>query len=880
MADPITVTSLSTVTVDVASASGNGFVGKAQILDYTAGTVAAAYQEDVKRIGEILNGTPTNQQGPLTALSTADAEELSARISELKNLFVNGVTAPIDPSNPGLLKTQYLTTDMATNLQLLFTGLRALGVNVSGNTITLSTQDAINLRNLSTSSLVFDPLFNYAATAIAQNQSTQAMVELHFVKQGNDLLSNALTKLQQALKATQTVLGQLGQLQEVHNQVMISGKGNFSPSVFDVNITSATSPSAYMAAYQKAASGFFGSLISPTTSLFPANSAFFPAQVPADTAILNPSSTLTYADISARAAAILAGANTAGINSSLTISPPLAIPTNPPTSISNFKGVMIAQRLASGSYVISKYTLSGLVQIGVSSNFNNFGDHSNIIQFVPNTTYSSTFSSLYGLTPTGMSFTVGGSTISGTMLKVSPSLGSAVGAPPHDITADVNACLIVTNPLNVGSITINNPSPLTYTTFNNVTTSGILDALGRIAPEASISIVAAKNNISSGTGILKTSEMFEHYQGEFSKLLQDQHIYKASLTRLNGDFAYYSVTNVATGAVIATDVNLFINTGSYYLPPTIMMYPRENSVGAPSEAFQQKYVNTNPGFPGDNGFVDDQLNAILGTTGTTFRAVYSNIGLTTGDKPFLDSSPPFLEQDIKAFQTVANANSITISGPGLTTFPSYGSDSNLVASINYLNGRGFNVKVDTPSVTSGFEWLGLFNGVFKVDPRGISDFTDLQTELASIRGILSAQIPILSSITSAINVTTANPNGQVDPNSLLGRLKVVLGDLNKVFVKPNGQPITSGTSIISALTGMRAWLLDNYNQRGTPNATLAGQIQHNITNAVTSGQSLNDTQQSNVRNFLFVFQQYYQAASTVLQQITQIIQRMASAINR
>jgi hypothetical protein len=77
-----------------------------------------------------------------------------------------------------------------------------------------------------------------------------------------------------------------------------------------------------------------------------------------------------------------------------------------------------------------------------------------------------------------------------------------------------------------------------------------------------------------------------------------------------------------------------------------------------------------------------------------------------------------------------------------------------------------------------------------------------------------------------------------------------------------------------------AWITDNYNKTATVGVTSAGLIQQHITDAITAGQSLNTTQTESVRNFLYLFEEYYKSASAVLQAISQLIQKMADGIAR
>lgn len=122
----------------------------------------------------------------------------------------------------------------------------------------------------------------------------------------------------------------------------------------------------------------------------------------------------------------------------------------------------------------------------------------------------------------------------------------------------------------------------------------------------------------------------------------------------------------------------------------------------------------------------------------------------------------------------------------------------------------------------------------------------------SARKQLSAFLPILSSFT---------PSADKGAGSLFAKLTTVYEDM----VAKNSNP--------------PGWVIDAYNATGS-NAINAGKIQQNITSAITASQSLNTTQTERVRNYMFLFEEYYKSASSILTQITQIIQKMAEGIGR
>ena len=152
-----------------------------------------------------------------------------------------------------------------------------------------------------------------------------------------------------------------------------------------------------------------------------------------------------------------------------------------------------------------------------------------------------------------------------------------------------------------------------------------------------------------------------------------------------------------------------------------------------------------------------------------------------------------------------------------------------------------------------------------IDPRfafsneAASGYPQFQTDIQNFRDQLIVQAGQLSGITPILSGT-----GQIDPNSLLARIRTVLTDLNRFD--------------LGSFSGVSDWVLDGYDVHGEGAVAAAGLIQQNLTFAITAGQSLNNTQTETVRRYLFLFEEYYKSASSILQAITQIIQKMADGI--
>lgn len=73
------------------------------------------------------------------------------------------------------------------------------------------------------------------------------------------------------------------------------------------------------------------------------------------------------------------------------------------------------------------------------------------------------------------------------------------------------------------------------------------------------------------------------------------------------------------------------------------------------------------------------------------------------------------------------------------------------------------------------------------------------------------------------------------------------------------------------------WIMDY--QDVQVSTTKNGQVQQNLDAGITAAQSLNTTTTQKLQGYMFVFQQYYQSAATMLSSITQIIQKFAQGIS-
>jgi hypothetical protein len=111
---------------------------------------------------------------------------------------------------------------------------------------------------------------------------------------------------------------------------------------------------------------------------------------------------------------------------------------------------------------------------------------------------------------------------------------------------------------------------------------------------------------------------------------------------------------------------------------------------------------------------------------------------------------------------------------------------------------------------------------------------------------------IVTNLNYLINQITALSGGS--SSQLISSLQQVQTDLNNV-------------------DNLTDWIQDTQTNN-------VGQFQNDLSNAVVASQSFNDTQRENLRNVMFIFQEFYQSSSGLLSDLDQLIKKMADALAR
>lgn len=155
----------------------------------------------------------------------------------------------------------------------------------------------------------------------------------------------------------------------------------------------------------------------------------------------------------------------------------------------------------------------------------------------------------------------------------------------------------------------------------------------------------------------------------------------------------------------------------------------------------------------------------------------------------------------------------------------------------------------------------------------------LFAKLLSYKARLSALLPQISAVLGS---------AAAQENSLYNRSLEVLNNLKTLFVGgTSGTPIqaedlTGPSQDVERAKALFRWLTDSNSIADSlkVGSLQPGDAQTALSAAITSGEGLNDTQKEAVRNFLFVFEEFYKSASAALQRISQMIEKMAGNISR
>ncbi len=262
------------------SGTGGPSVTIPSALETTSTAVANEYAADMQILEQYLNLTnpPSGQtpttltQAQLAALTDPSASgSIAYALTDLINLAQNGISGPINANDPSEgNQTNYLTNDMITGLNTIIVSMQNVGINFqisptgSGQApvVSMNSNQLQNWFDFATLTPTISQAVSSSITAAGfATHSVQALVELDYVQTANNMLSNQLSSLQQALQVTQNALTTLQNVQDLHNSLDVAAFASFSSQFNYAQNTGATS---FINAYKTAASAYFNQPIALT----------------------------------------------------------------------------------------------------------------------------------------------------------------------------------------------------------------------------------------------------------------------------------------------------------------------------------------------------------------------------------------------------------------------------------------------------------------------------------------------------------------------------------------------------------------------------------------------------------------------------------------
>jgi hypothetical protein len=173
-------------------------------LNFTDDEIVAVYRKNFKILEDALSKD-------VNTLTAADAAAVGDAMAALKNLAQNGMTVTsIDKDGNPIVKLMRVTRDMARQIDLLSRSMGSAGITGSPDIAGI-----LRWRDLGVEGV--NILVNRASMAIDNNRSLQSLIELEYVRTGNELLAGQLNTLYDAIASTKKVTEVLTELQGIRN---------------------------------------------------------------------------------------------------------------------------------------------------------------------------------------------------------------------------------------------------------------------------------------------------------------------------------------------------------------------------------------------------------------------------------------------------------------------------------------------------------------------------------------------------------------------------------------------------------------------------------------------------------------------------------------
>ncbi len=153
----------------------------------------------------------------------------------------------------------------------------------------------------------------------------------------------------------------------------------------------------------------------------------------------------------------------------------------------------------------------------------------------------------------------------------------------------------------------------------------------------------------------------------------------------------------------------------------------------------------------------------------------------------------------------------------------------------------------------------------------ILNVSNAALQLSQIKSLLLQEVAQLSALSPG--------NGRTVAGSLANNCFAVALDISSVFKNVN----YTKTSTLQAqlLSSVKTYILDGQNKTLSALSTSVSQVpfENNVTNALTNASSVEQTQQENIKRYVFIFQQFYKTSAAMLTALEQLFESIAQGID-
>ncbi len=179
-----------------------------------------------------------------------------------------------------------------------------------------------------------------------------------------------------------------------------------------------------------------------------------------------------------------------------------------------------------------------------------------------------------------------------------------------------------------------------------------------------------------------------------------------------------------------------------------------------------------------------------------------------------------------------------------------------LATISRL-GSASGSPTDNAAYAAYFNGLATGSPITPSDPLSVGSFNDLSTAVNNVAAF--SVTTITNNLQYLITQVGAQGGSQVS-GGLISALTQIKTDF-------------TGLATTNSATAIQQWIQDT--QTSDP-----GSFQRDLSNAIVSSQSFNDTERENLREVMFVYEEFYKSATGLLSRLTQLIEKMADGIAR